>query len=150
MTLKLLAPVYKTFTLDESDAKYGNEGDPTTIVVKQATQREHELRQDLFATMEQKYKALQPDEVTMVQTLSFELLKKTEAWLTLAECTYLDENEKPLFPSKKSKEGVPTLTMSKAQFFDAWGSLFPDVANEIHRKIREVNAIWRGAEGEDS
>lgn len=149
MPLKLLSPLYKTFTLDRSDKRYENEGEATSVTIKQAAQHEHERRQQLFATLERRYSDLSPDEMTLVQTISMEELKRMEVYLTLCESNIEDENGKALFPSRKGKGGHPQMTLTQSQFGEAWGKLPPDVANEIHEKVLEVNFIWSGASGED-
>ena len=152
MPLQLVAPIVKTFTLDVSDEKYGVEGEePTTVFIKQAAQHEHALRQDLFSTLERKYRGLDTgeplDEVSIVQRIALEELKELEVWLTLVDCNMLDENGQLLFPSKKSKSGEMGLSMTRRQFALSWGRLFPDVAIEIHGKVLEVNPLWMGLEG---
>ena len=148
MPLKLTAPVYKQFTLEQTDEKYEIEG-ATTVSIKQAAQHEHMIRQDFFSTLERKYDSLTPDEVSIVQRIALEELKQLEVWLTLVECNIEGENGKPLFPSKKSKVGDLRLAMQKNQFENNWGLLPPDVAAEIHDKVLEVNIQWGGAEGEE-
>jgi hypothetical protein len=148
MPLKLTAPLYETYILEKSDEKYGNIEDPTTVVIKQASQREHEQRQALFSTLEQRWNQLEPDEVALVQTISMEEVKKLEVFLTLCESNFEDENGDPLFPSKKGKDGVSRLAMTKPKFMSAWGKLLPDIAREIHEKVQEVNPLWRGQAGE--
>lgn len=150
MPLKLTAPLYKTFTLDKADEKYGSMDDPTIVKVKQASQKQHEERQSLFATLEQRWNQLEPDEVALVQTISMEEVKKLEVYLSLVESNFEDENGAPLFPSREGKDGVPELAMSKPMFVTAWGKLLPDVAREIHQKVLEVNPLWRGSAGEAS
>lgn len=149
MPLKLTTPIYKSFTLDRSDARYGNDGEATIITVKQAAQHEHERRQQLFATLERRYSDLSPDQMTLVQTISMEEIKRMEVWLTLCESNIEDEDGKDLFPSKKAKNGHPQLALTQGQFVEAWGKLPPDVAEEIHEKVLEVNFIWSGASGEE-
>lgn len=153
MPLKLAAPIIKTFTLDDSDETYGIEGEEaTTIYVKQATQYGHALRQDLFSTLERKYRGLGEgeglNEVSIVQRIALEELKELEVWLTLVDCNMLDEEGKALFPSKTNKAGEMRLSMTRQQFAKAWGKLFPDVAREMHNKVLEVNPLWVGLEGE--
>lgn len=148
MPIQLLAPIYKTSVLEKTDAKYNVEGDATIVTVKQATQREHEQRQQLFSTLERKFKGLDSDEITLVQHISMEELKKLEVWLTLCECNILGPDGKDLFPSRKGKNDVPQLALTRRQFDDSWGSLPPDVADEIHEKVLEVNFLWSGQEGE--
>lgn len=148
MPLKLIVPEQKTYILEQTDAKYGNDGEPTTVTVRQATQAQHRERQDLFATLERKFRDEAPGEVSLVQTLSFEALKELEVWLCLVECNLLDEDGKALlFPSRQTN-GRSELALSKRQFIQNWGKLFPDIAAEIHAKVLDINPIWRGAEGE--
>jgi hypothetical protein len=143
MPLKLTAPLLKTFELSRADEKYGTDGTPTTVTVRQATQFEHERRQALFATLEQKMSNADPDEFSLVQNWSLEELKRVEVWLTFVDCNMLDEKGNPLFPSREGKAPV-----NEKAFTHAWGSLFPDIAAEIHEKILEVNPLWRGQSGE--
>lgn len=150
MPLKLIAPLYKTLTLEKSDERYGNEGDSTIVTIRQASQQEHERRQQQFATLERKYSDLSPDEVTVVQNIPMEQLKRLETYLTLCECNIVDEDDKALFPSKKDKNGHPRLDMTKQAFETAWGKLPPDIAEEIHDKVLEVNIVWSGRRGEAS
>jgi hypothetical protein len=150
MPLKLTAPIYKIFTLDDADEKYGNMEDPTTVTVKQASQGEHEQRQSLFATLEQRWNQLEPDEVSLVQKISMEEVKKLEVFLSLCESNFENEDGEPLFPSKNDKFGNPVLAMNKQQFIKAWDKLLPDVAREIHQKVLEVNPIWQRQSGEAS
>ncbi len=148
MPIKLSSPIYKTFELVRSDAKYGNEGEPTIVTVRQASQAQHRLRQDFFATLERRFSNSEPDEVSLIQTLSMEELKELEVWLCLCECNIADENERLLFPSRMENDH-PRLAMKREEFHSSWGKLFPDIANEIHEKVLEVNPLWRGSEGEE-
>jgi hypothetical protein len=150
MPLQLISPIYKTFILEDTDVKYKVEdGENTTVTIKQAAQFEHEQRQDLFSVLERKYKELTPDEITLVQRISMEELKRLETYLTLVECNIKDVEGKELFPSKKAKGKEPVLAMRRDAFEHAWGSLPPDVCIEIHGKVLEVNKLWAGLAGED-
>ena len=146
MPLKLTAPVFKVFTLDKSDARHNNEGEASMVLIRQAAQHEHEVRQQVFATLERRFNDLAPDEMTLVQTANMEELKRLETWLTLCESNIMDEHGKPLFPSRKTDKDHPRLAMSKQQFEESWGLLPPDVAEEIHDKVLEVNIMW-GSKG---
>lgn len=148
MPLKLIAPIYKTFTLTRSDELYGNKDDPTTITVKQASQREHAQRQDVFSSLERRYDERIPEEVRLVQNVSIENLKRLQAWLTLVECGITDIADAPLFPSAKDKNSNSELKMNQTQFNLAWGLLPPEIVEEISEKILEVNPIWSGRTGE--
>lgn len=149
MPLKLTAPLEKTFTLTLTDEKYGNDGEPTQVTVRQATQAQHRERQDLFATLERRFRDDTPGEVSLVQTLSFEAMKELEVRLCLVECNLLDEDgQSMLFPSRTT-DGRRELALNSRQFAKNWGKLYPDIAAEIHDKVLDVNPLWRGASGED-
>jgi hypothetical protein len=144
MPIKLSAPVIQIFTLEKTDARYGEEGaSPTTVTVRQATQGQHEERQQIFATLERRYDDLAPEVVSLVQKANMEELKRREAYLTMVSCdiTY-EDGKKPLFPSRKGKDGLPVLDMTRSEFDVAWALLPPDVAAEIHEKIIELNIMW--------
>lgn len=148
MPLKLAAPLYERFELPRTDKKYGVEGEPSYVIIRQARQGQHESRQRLFSTLERKYKVETPDEFSLVSSWSIEELRAEEVWLTLCESNLEDADGKPLFPSKMDRDGNPTLSMSKQAFMSAWGQLYADVSQEIHEKVLEVNPLWAGEEGE--
>ena len=59
----------------------------------------------------------------------------------------LDPQGNALFKFRKGDNHRIEMTMT--QFAVAWGLLPPDVANEIHDRILEVNLVWTG-QGEAS
>ena len=144
MPIKLDAPIVQTFILEESDKTYGIEAEdePTEVVIRKATQGQHEERQQLFATLERRYNDLAPEQTSLVQTANTEELKRKEVSLTLVECNITRDDGKPLFRTRKGKDGLPELDMTRQQFYEAWALLPPDVASEIHRKVLEVNVMW--------
>jgi len=144
MPIKLSAPITKVFTLEETDRTYGNEGEePTTVTIRQATQAQHEHRQQLFATLERRFDDIRPEQTTLVQTANTEELKRLETRLTLIDCNiFKEDGKKPLFVFKKSRDGLQELDMEPREFDAAWGLLPPDVASEIHRKVIELNIMW--------
>lgn len=149
MPVKLLAPIYQTFELTKTDMKYGNDGDPTTITVKQARQWEHQKRQDLFKRLERQWNAADnPDDVRLIQEVSMDEVYREEARMTMVECNISGPDGKPLFISEASKDGHPQLKMTRDAFNDAWGQLWPDIADEIIANIHEVNLLWGGPRGE--
>jgi len=144
MPLKLSPPIEKTFTLDKTDKLYGAEG--TTVTIRQASQLQHERRQDLFASMQSR---LTEDTgiVELVQRFNLPEVHRIEAMLTIIDCNIESEDGKPLFKFKKVSKTGSVLAMSEREFKEAWGQLPVDVATEIHEKILEVNPTW-GASGE--
>lgn len=149
MPFKLTDPVYQTFELERTDKNYGVGDEPTTVTIRQARQHEHSRRQDQWSKFERRYSNLNPDEVKIVQELSFEAIKMLEAQMTLVESNILGaDGESLLFQSKTGKDGHPKLDMTPKDFEVAWGSLPMDIAQEIHEKILEVNPMWAGQSGE--
>jgi len=150
MPVQLIAPIYEVFTLDRTDTKYGNTGEPTVITVKQAREHEHITRQRLYAKLERKWSSEDdPDDIRLIQEVCQEEVRREEAYLTLVDCNLLDPEGKLLFKSSKSKnDDHPRLVMDKQAFYQAWGLLFPDIAQEIIEKIHEVNPQWAGPLGE--
>lgn len=149
MPVKLLAPIYQTFELNRTDAKYGNDDDKTTVTIKQARQWEHQKRQELFKRLERAWNSQEdPDTIRLIQEVSMVEVWREEAWMTMVECNLIGPDGKVLFPSKDDKDEHPKLDMTKEAFNTAWGMLFPDIANEIVEKIHEVNLLWAGPQGE--
>jgi hypothetical protein len=150
MPIQLSAPLYKTFTLVRTDRRYNNDGDPTTVTVKQARQHEHAARAEAFKRLERAWSAGEsPDDVRLIQEVSMVEVWREEAWYTLVECNLLGPNGDVLFPSTKDQQGHPRLAFkNKQEFYEAWGQLFPDIAEEIVEKIHEVNSLWGGPSGE--
>lgn len=145
MPIKLkTTPLVERFELVNTDLKYSPEDEkPTMVAIKQATQAQHEIRQQTFATLERRYNDLAPEETVLVQRANTEELKRLETWLTLVGCNIAKEDDNtPLFPTKKGRDGIPELDMTRGEFDGVWGLLPPDVATEIHQKVLELNIMW--------
>ena len=132
MALKLAAPIEKECKLEETDKHFETEG--TTILILQASQKEHEKRSSMFSEI---IRRVERDEegnqsISFVERFCVPELMRVEARLTIVESNIEDEKGKPLF--KKN--------MSHTAFDRAWGKLPPLVAYEIHSKILEVNPDW--------
>jgi len=130
MPVKLTAPLEKDFPLERTDLAYDNEGEPTKVTIRQATQARASLN----------------DELQLRQKWSVEELKRIEVYLTLIGCNLEDEDGKSLFRFK-SLNGHSDLDMTENEFKKAWGKLPPDIAQEIHEKVLEVNLSWGGPLG---
>ena len=153
MPLTLSDPIYEELPLEATDKRYENTDEPTIVTIKKAAQHEHERRQDFFKRMERRYTPSDDGddddmEVTLIQDLSQEALKKLEVRLTMVGCNILDAKKKPLFKFS-TKGGHPEMNMHPVKFAAAWGMLPPDVAEEIHEKVLEVNLQW-SPEGEEN
>ena len=143
MPLKLVAPIIKEFTLDRADEKYGTDGTPSTVTIRQATQRQNELRQDLFAEYTQIMNFSKPqDEMEYKSSWNFMKLMRKEVYLTLVGSNLVDVDGKDLFKFKTDKSGS-VLNMTESEFARAWGSLTDDICREIHEKVLEVNVTWQ-------
>lgn len=146
MAFKLAAPLIQRFELEETDKKYGIEGDPTFVVIRQATQEQNEIRQQMFAQFNRIFDFKEDDKVELKETRNFLILARTESYLTMVDCNILDENGNALFRFKK--DGANSfLDMTEAEFKKAFGKLPGDIATEIHKKVREVNVSWNSPLG---
>jgi len=145
MPLKLTAPIEKECVLEKSDELFGCEGDPTRVTIRQATQAQHERRSDLWAEMTQEVfgDRVAPDSVRLIQRISLPELHRIEVYCTLAGSNILGVDGEPLFKFKNGK-----LAMTEYEFNIAWGQLLPEIVNEIHEKVLEVNPTW-GKQGEE-
>lgn len=151
MPIQLTSPIYKTFELVRTDRKYGNESEATTVTIKQARQHEHQSRQERFKRLERAWNSTEgPNDVRLIQDVSMTEVWREEAWFTLVESNLLGIDGKPMFPSTKDQNGNPKLAFpNKQAFYEAWGQLWPDIAEEIVEKIHEINPLWGGPSGED-
>ncbi len=148
MPVKLTTPLEKDFVLERTDISYPSDGDPTKITVRQATQAQNERRSLIHSEVTQiinSQSALR-DELQLRQQWSIEELKRVEVFLTLIGCNIIDESGNDLFKFK-TESGKSQLSMSENEFKKAWGILPPDIAQEIHEKVLEVNKTWAGPLG---
>lgn len=141
MPLKLVAPIEKQFVLEVSDKKYGTDGEPTIVTIRQATQEQNEKRSAVWSEVTQVMAPSQDMEIKLRQRWTLEELKRMEVFLTLVGSNIMDENNQPLFRFR-NEGGRQRLDMSDLEFARAWGKLPPDVAVEIHDKVLEINMTW--------
>jgi hypothetical protein len=148
MPLKLIAPIEKDFVLERTDLAYDNEGGPTKITIRQATQAQKERRSLIHSEVTQivNQRSALSQELRLQQSWSIEELKRIEVQLSLIGSNILDIDGNQLFRFK-SNNGHTELDMTDNQFKVAWGSLPDDVADEIHEKVLEVNLSWAGPLG---
>lgn len=132
MPLQLIAPIEKDFILTKTDEEFKTEGEPTKILIRQATQGQHERRNVLINTFNRQYDGVS---VTVSQNFSPEDLYRLEVELTLADCNITGEDEKPLFIFTNK-------VVNSTSFMRGWSKLPPLVASEIHDKVLEVNPLW--------
>lgn len=144
MPIQLAAPLEKEFKLVQSDEDYGKKGDePTTVLVRQAKQGEHERRAALFAQIVREQVRNAPEEVVrFVQHFSFEELKRLEVFLTLKACNIKKEDGSFLWDY--DKKGYIT----ESKFNEGWALLPVSVAKEIHDCVLAVNVDWNPTVGE--
>jgi len=145
MPLQLKTKIEQTFNLTRADEKYGGEG--TTVTIRQASQWQHEKRQEIFSNMRSRYSADGQDLLEILQRFNALELHRLDVRLTIADCNILDENGEELFKFKKEKSGRTYLGMTDSEFDKAWGVLPIDVADEIYEKVLVVNPSW-GPSGE--
>lgn len=147
MPIRLDVPLEKEYELEKSDKLFGVKADERTrIIIRQATQGEHERRASLFSQIirEMARDSSQEDVIRLIQRFSFEELKRIEVQLTLKSCNILGADGKPLF--KFNAEG----RISEHTFKEAWDCLPPSVASEIHDCVLDLNVDWRPFVGEAS
>lgn len=145
MPVKLTTPLVKDFALERTDLAYPSDGDPTKITVRQATQAENERRSLIHSEVTQiiNSSSALKEELQLRQQWSIEELKRMEVYLTLVGCNILDEDGNDLFRFK-TVNGRQEIGMNENEFKRAWGKLPPDIAQEIHEKVLEVNKTWAG------
>lgn len=143
MPIQLKPRIEQTFNLEDTDEKYESEG--TYVTIKQATQGEHEKRQDLYATLRSIYGG-DTGSFEMVQRWNMSELHRHETRLVMTDCNILDEDGNQLFRVKQSKAGK-YIDMTDTEFNAAWSKLPVDIAEEIHSKVLELNPLW-GSRGE--
>ena len=134
MPIKVQPPIIKDFTLDKADKAANNTKDPTIIRVRQAAQGERERRDKVYFDFKREYKS--DGEVSVTQQISYNDVARMEVMLTLADCNILGLDEQPLFKFKNDR------ITSEFDFLNAWAQLTPEVADEIHEKVLEMNLLW--------
>ena len=145
MPIKLAAPLIKDFPLERSDLARGVETEPTIVTIIQASQGGKERRSLIHSEVTQvvNSESVLHREMQLRQKWSLEQLKRIEVFLTLVGCNIQDVDGQPLFKFK-TDNGIPSLAMSEEEFRVAFYKLDPDVADEIHEKVLEVNVSWQG------
>jgi len=125
------------------------ESDPdqdTYVEVRQATQREVERRAELTADASRIFRS-GTQEVEVKQRWSIEEQKRLEVYLTLAGSNIQAPPDSDgaathsLFRYRKDG-GKMVLSMSEAEFNDAWGLLPEEWAEAIHDAVLQVNPQW--------
>lgn len=144
MPFKLEPPVEERFELKKTDEAFESEG--TYVVVRQATQYEHEKRQSVFADLRSRF-GEDGSMFELVQSLNQPELHRVEVMLTLADANLLGEDGEALFKFKDNK-GRSRVAGSEQKFTAAWGSLPLIVTSEIIEMVHKVNPDWGGLEGE--
>ena len=156
MPKPISTPLEKQFRLD----KFDPDGD-SFVTIRQARQWQHEKREDLFAETSRVWREGEHDlgAVEMKQRVSFSEVMRTEVCLTMVDSNLViqevvrdasgnvvSENTKPAFQFAKGPDGRQFLSMTTAEFAYAWGMLEPELCLEIHRKVFEVNPMWKRGE----
>jgi hypothetical protein len=139
MPIQLSAPKKKEFTLEDSDKELKNEGEPTKIVVRQATQGDIEMRNTLFADFTREYDGRM---VKVTQKISYDDIRRLEVFLTLCSCNITNSKAEPLFTFRDER------LVNQSEFNRAWATLPPVVAVEIGNKVLEMNPLWMPEVGE--
>ena len=146
MPIQLAVPLEKDFELVKTDELFGEKGaSPTTVLIRQAAQGEHERRAALFAQIVREQSVDAPEQfIRFVQRFSFEELKRLECFLTIKACNIEGPNGKPLWRFDKNGNII------ESDFNKGWRRLPVAVAEEIHDCVLDVNINWRPVVGEES
>jgi len=147
MPIRLDVPLEKEYVLEKSDKVFQvAASESTKVTIRQATQGEHERRASLFSQVirEMARDSSQEDVVRLIQRFSFEELKRIEVQLTMRSCNIIGPDGKLLF--KYNSDG----RLDEHKFREAWDSLPPSVADEIHECVLELNVDWQPQLGEGS
>jgi hypothetical protein len=134
MPLKLAVPTEREFTLDKSDKLFENKGPASIVNVRQATQGDFERRKALYTTFERSFNG---ETITVNQRFSPEDLFRLEVEISMCGCNILDSDDKPLFKFRGK-------VVDPVSFAIGWNKLPPEIAEEIHEKVLEVNPLWAG------
>lgn len=134
MPIKLSAPLKKEFHLVESDKALDNTDGATMITIRQATQGDFELVNDLTSTFKREYDG---EKVSAIQRISFDDIRRKQVYLTICACNLQDVDGNDLF--KFNKDERPT---TEEAFRRAWYKLPPVVADEIHEFVLQMNPLW--------
>lgn len=142
MPYQFTAPLVKEFTLDKTDMKYDIKDDPTLVKIRQVKMGDKKFRDDLYAKFERRFDG---DVITVAQTVSLDDVVRKEVYLTMAACNIIGSDGKsPMFKFKGER------LENEHEFNLAWAGLDPDVANEIHDKVLEMNPMWNPNLGEST
>ena len=136
MPFQLSAPKKKEFQLEKSDEALGNTGKesvPTTVLIRQATQGDVELRNALFADFTREYDGRM---VKVTQRISYDDIRRLEVFLTLCACNIINAKGDPLFVFNNER------VADRVAFDRAWATLPPVVAIELGEKVLEMNPLW--------
>lgn len=140
MPVSVHPPLLKDFVLTEIDEAYdGDPSDPSVVTIRQATQGDHDRRNQMFSQVTRRYTDSGPE---VVQEFSLSNLMRLEVMMTLAGCNLINaETNKPLFTFKNNR------IASEAEFNRVWNDLSPDISQAIYKRVLMVNVDW-GEAGE--
>jgi hypothetical protein len=154
MPKAISTPLEQQFKLEKWDPA----GD-SFVTIRQARQWQHEKREDLFAETSRVWREGDLGEVEMKQRVSFSEVMRTEVGLTLVDSnlviqdvvrdasgSIVSESTRPAFRFSRGADGRQFLSMTTAEFAEAWGLLEPELCLEIHQKVFEVNPMWKRGE----
>jgi len=135
MAYKLTPPLIQEFYLLKADKEFSITEDPTRITIRQATQGDEEMRNELLNSVLWIY-----DE-DILEKHSFELsndeITRKEVFITLASCNILDSTNLSLFRFEDNRIAMPEVLFNLA-----WGQLPYIYAEEIIECVHIINHHW--------
>lgn len=133
----LSIPVTQTFSL-----KSDPDGE-ASVTVRQATEGENILRNEMFAKTRRIVNDEFAGEITFEQDYNVRKLRRREAFLVLAEITGITLDGAELFRSADGPDGRRIKSaMTEDEFNTAWDRLPAPVVEEICRYVLDVNISW--------
>lgn len=139
MPYQLDIPLEKDYPLKKTDKLNKISADePTMITVKQATQGQHERRENLFSQIIREVVQDAPEDVVrLVSRFSMAELMRIECYLTVTACNIKNSAGRDLFEYNSKGQ------ITEAKFREAWDALPPSIADEIHECVLDLNVAWR-------
>ena len=149
MPYQVKPPDSEVYTLDETDTKFGIQGERTFVAIREATHAEDKQRSSLFAEITRIMDPTGANQLKISQSLNSDELVEMDIYLTLSDSNLTDYDGGALFHFKQVGS-VKKLDMNLADFKAALGKLSGFIVDEIHAKVALKNPDWFGPLGKAS
>jgi hypothetical protein len=139
MAFKITKPIYQTFRLDYYDPQQPDAF--IEVSFRQATTGDDVRVNNLFTRHRQIWNDKNVGEMALERDWNIREVMRFRCYLTMVACNLVDEDEKPIFRFKETRDG-PRMDMEQLAFNAAWDSLPAGITDEIYEKCLEVNEYW--------